>query len=43
MGVEPEEVHFVLDDQMKETIKKAETYYADHISGLVISYSKVNL
>ena len=40
---EPNEVHFILDDQMKNTISNARQYYADHIDGLVISYTRVSL
>ena len=40
---EPNEVHFVLDDQMKNTISNARQYYADHIDGLVIAYTRVCL
>jgi len=37
---EPNEVHFILDDQMKNTISNARQYYADHIDGLVIAYTR---
>ena len=40
---EPNEVHFILDDQMKNTISNARQYYADHIDGLVIAYTRVCL
>ena len=39
---EPNEVHFILDDQMKNTISNARQYYADHIDGLVIAYTRVS-
>lgn len=39
---EPNEVHFVLDDQMKNTISNARQYYAQHIDGLVIAYTRVS-
>ena len=39
---EPNEVHFILDEQMKNTISNARQYYADHIDGLVIAYTRVS-
>ena len=34
------EVHFVLDDGLKESINKATKEYAEHIGDLVISYAR---
>ena len=39
---EPNEVHFVLDDEMKNSISNARQYYAKHIDGLVIAYTRVS-
>ena len=39
---EVNEVHFVLDDELKDTIKRASGDYHDHIKDLVISYARVS-
>ena len=39
---EPNEVHFVLDDSMKNTISTARKDYQKHIDGLVIAYTRVS-
>jgi len=39
-GAEVNEVHFVLDDGLKDTIKRASGDYHDHTKDLVISYAR---